>query len=246
MGNSSSSLKIDLCCGAQVQPYADALSHMRVEEFRNFPYLYNGTHETEREAIHRYIDSQESRVILAVDENTKDVRGFLSGFPVIADHTVFPTCKPFMDEAGVLPEKIFYLGEIILDEACRGDGTGRQMMELFFREVEKMDQFSHIAFITAVRPKDHPLRPSTYRPLHYAFLRYGFKQLGTFEMPYQTFTTTYEKSEMISNTLAFWLAKKEDILSKFFSCKKISSQTKKIPANDDQGHSFIGSKHNVV
>ena len=50
--------------GAEVAPYLEELGRLRITVFREFPYLYDGDLEYEREYLRVYLDSSRSLVVL--------------------------------------------------------------------------------------------------------------------------------------------------------------------------------------
>lgn len=152
-------LRLESFHGKDIEPYLDALGALRITVFRDFPYLYDGSLEYEREYLTCYLESPRSLVVLA-----------FHGDAVVGA----TTCNPMVDEGPEFQEaflkegrdigQICYLGESILLPAYRGRGVGK----LFFKHREEHArslQLPVAAFCAVNRPVDHPLRPAGYTPL---------------------------------------------------------------------------------
>ncbi len=55
--------------GFAVEPWLDELAELRIEVFRDFPYLYEGNREYERRYLDRYAQSDRSVFVLALEFN---------------------------------------------------------------------------------------------------------------------------------------------------------------------------------
>ena len=56
--------------GPELMPYLSALGALRLQVFREFPYLYDGTLEDERHYLQTYVESPSSLVVLVLDGET--------------------------------------------------------------------------------------------------------------------------------------------------------------------------------
>ena len=55
--------------GRSLEPWLEALGELRIRVFREYPYLYDGTLEYEREYLRRYLDARDSLVVIVTGEN---------------------------------------------------------------------------------------------------------------------------------------------------------------------------------
>jgi len=156
-------LTIEALSGAAAQPFFGDLAALRIEVFREFPYLYEGTLEYEQHYLKSYSEHARSVVVLARDDDT--VVGASTAVP-LTEH-VEDTMAPVLARAGLDPERIYYFGESVLRASYRGRGIGHA----FFDQREaaaRAHGFSITAFCAVDRPSDHPRRPKDYVP-HDAF-----------------------------------------------------------------------------
>lgn len=162
------------CRGAALAPWLDALGKLRIAVFREYPYLYDGSLEYEREYLKTYANSPRSLVVLATDPQN-EVVGATTCIP-LADEG--PEFQAAFLKAGWNVAEVCYFGESILLPSWRGRGFGKE----FFRRREAHAQkhgFKWTAFCAVDRAPDHPLRPAGYRPLDEFWVSRGYaKQPG--------------------------------------------------------------------
>jgi GNAT superfamily N-acetyltransferase len=145
--------------GSALEPYIDGLGALRIAVFRDFPYLYDGSLDYERDYLQCYVKCPRSMVALALD-----------GGRVVGA----TTCMPMSDEgpefqeafikAGYDLATICYFGESILLPEYRGRGLGKEFFRLREAHAQKLGA-KLTTFCAVDRPADHPLRPAGYRPL---------------------------------------------------------------------------------
>ncbi|MEZ5387291.1 MAG: GNAT family N-acetyltransferase [Prosthecobacter sp.] len=183
--------------GAEIEPHLDALGALRIAVFREYPYLYDGSLEYEREYLKTYTETKGSLVVLAFD-----------GDRVVGA----TTCLPMRDEgpefqaafvrAGYDLGTVCYFGESILLPEYRGRGIGR---EFFTRREEHVKALGlRISTFCAVdRPSEHPLRPAGYRPLDEFWRSQGYVKHPELQASF-TWKEIGEESES-AKSLTFWL-----------------------------------------
>lgn len=143
--------------GAQIEPFLADAARLRIEVFREFPYLYEGSLDYEREYLRSYAKSARSVFVLAI----RDARviGISTGLPLEEADESFR--KPFV-EAGIDPAEIFYLGESVLTRSERGQGIGHRFFDERERHAATLG-FTKTVFCAVERPTNHPKRPTDYR-----------------------------------------------------------------------------------
>jgi len=149
----------------------DELARLRIEVFRDFPYLYDGDIDYERRYLATYMSSPGAVVIGALDGTR--LAGAATASP-LADH-FDEFGRPFA-ERGIAADGIFYFGESVLEKEWRGRGVGVR----FFDEREaaaRESGFVRCVFSAVLRPDDHALRPAGYRPLDAFWRRRGYERM---------------------------------------------------------------------
>ncbi|MCC5858410.1 MAG: GNAT family N-acetyltransferase [Ectothiorhodospiraceae bacterium] len=163
-------VSLERLVGDQMNPHLEELAALRIEVFREFPYLYDGDMDYERGYLATYARSSRGLCVLARDGDT--VVGAATGIP-LEDETaefILPLQAEGLDVPGT-----FYLGESVLRRSYRGQGVGAAFMrerEAYARELG----FSRLMFCAVQRPDDHPRRPPDYRPLDDFWKSRGFSR----------------------------------------------------------------------
>lgn len=141
--SASSRLEILKLHGREIEAHFQELAELRLRVFRDYPYLYEGTLDYEREYLSTYWNSPRSRVILLRDAG--QAVGASTCLPLADEGPDFR--KPFPDPGGY-----FYLGESVLLPEYRGQRWGH----LFFDEREdrarELGGFQHTCFCAVERP----------------------------------------------------------------------------------------------
>lgn len=188
--------------GDEIEPYLDALGALRITVFRDFPYLYDGTLDYEREYLKVYMSCPRSLAVLAFHGDA--VVGATTCIPMIDEAHEFQ--EPFLREGYDL-SNICYFGESILLPQYRGRGLGKK----FFQEREKHAQALNLGlttFCAVDRPSNHPLRPASYQPLDEFW-----KSQGYVKQPHMQATFTWKEiceQEESPKTLTFWTKARDE------------------------------------
>jgi GNAT superfamily N-acetyltransferase len=148
-----------------------ALASLRITVFRDWPYLYDGDLDYERDYLSAYVKAK-GAVIIAAFAGDRLV-GAATAAPLQDHDQAF--CQPLAD-AGYKTREMFYFGESVLLQAYRGHGIGHR----FFEEREKAARdagFSQTVFASVIRPDAHPAKPEGYTSLDGFWRRRGYQRL---------------------------------------------------------------------
>jgi GNAT superfamily N-acetyltransferase len=157
-------VRIEPVSGAQIERYLDELAALRIEVFREYPYLYDGTLDYERRYLRGYAASPRSVVVLALDGER--AVGAATALP-LRDHSEGMT--PVLAAAGFDPDRIYYFGESVLRASYRGQGIGHAFFDRR-EDAARRHGFAIAAFCAVQRPEHHARKPANYVP-HDAFWR---------------------------------------------------------------------------
>jgi GNAT superfamily N-acetyltransferase len=158
--------------GARMQEVLPDLARLRIEVFREFPYLYEGSLDYEKRYMQTYADNPDAVVVgCSVDGH---LVGAATALPLRGEPDAV---KQPLAEAGYDVGRIFYFGESVLEKPFRGQGIGVR----FFAEREaaarSAGHFTHALFCAVIRPDDHPARPKDYQPLDRFWKKRGFSRI---------------------------------------------------------------------
>ncbi|WP_232830523.1 GNAT family N-acetyltransferase [Oceanicella sp. SM1341] len=138
------------------------LARLRIEVFRAFPYLYEGSEDYEQGYVRAYAESRDALVVAALDGSR--IVGAATAAPM-EDHAA-EFAAPFEARGLRLPD-ILYFGESVLLPEYRGRGLGHAFFDAREAHARALGR-PLCAFCAVIRPPDHPARPEGYRP-HDAF-----------------------------------------------------------------------------
>ena len=193
-------LRIERCSGKALSQYIPELARLRIEVFRDFPYLYDGNYEYEEKYLQTYIDTPASVIVLAIDG--EKVVGASTALPM--KYETDELKRPFLENNYNL-EEVFYCSESVLNKNYRGLGLGVQFFEQREEHAKELGGFKIITFCCVERPLKHPRRPHNYVPLDSFWNKRGY-----FKHP--ELKTTYlwkdlDDTEETPKPMTFWLKK---------------------------------------
>jgi len=182
--------------GEQVEEVIPKLGELRIRIFHDFPYLYEGDLEYEKNYLKIY--AQDPRSIAHLIFDGERVVGATTGMPLSLQSDEIK--QPFQD-LGFDLDTIFYFGESILLNEYRGQGFGHVFFDV--REKHALHQgFEITTFCSVVRSETHPLKPIGYRPND------GFwKKRGYSKQDFSCKMSWLDRNEnhKTSKELQFWL-----------------------------------------
>ena len=164
-------LRVKLLSHQEAEAAFDDLALLRIEVFRDFPYLYQGDLDYERRYLTTYMASPGAVVIGAFDGT--NLVGAATASP-LSDHFK-EFAEPFAAR-GLQLSGFFYFGESVLKKPYRGLGIGVR----FFDERERAARgagFPCCVFSSVIRPSDHPARPAGYMPLDAFWTKRGYARI---------------------------------------------------------------------
>jgi len=191
-------IKIERWSGADLEKFIPELARLRIEVFRDFPYLYDGDYEYEKNYLKTYIQCSESVIVLALDNDK--VIGASTAIPM--RYETEDIQRPFVNQ-GYGPDTVFYCGESVLNKTYRGLGIGVRFFAEREAHAETLGGFDHICFCCVERPADHPCRPDNYVALDKFWNKRGY-------VKHPELTTTYiwkdlDEDQESAKPMTFWL-----------------------------------------
>ena len=191
------SLAIHAFQGPDVGPWLDDVARLRVAVFRDWPYLYEGDFDYERDYLAAYAASPRSVFVLAMEGER--VIGASTGLPLLDDGEAFR--QPFL-ASDIDPGEVFYFGESVLLPEYRGRGVGHAFFDLREAHACALGGFGWTAFCAVDRDPDDPRRPAGYHGNDAFWLKRGYRRRDGMTM-------RLEWDEIgrggIPHALTFWL-----------------------------------------
>jgi len=191
-------IHIERKSGVALAQYIPELARLRIEVFRDFPYLYDGDYDYEKKYLQTYIDTPESVIVLAFDRDK--VVGASTALPM--KYETDQLKQPFLDH-GYNLDDVFYCSESVLNKDYRGLGLGVRFFEQREAHAEDLGGFKFITFCCVERPLDHPRRSADYVPLDKFWNKRGY-----FKHPELKTTYTWkdlDDTEETPKPMTFWL-----------------------------------------
>lgn len=191
-------IRVQRFSGAAVGDYVPELARLRIQVFRDFPYLYDGTPEYEERYLATYTASPDSVVVIAFEGER--VIGASTAVPLA--HETPEVRRPFL-EAGIAPESVFYLGESVLLSPWRGRGIGVRFFEEREAHARSLGPFTWYAFCAVDRPADHPRRPPEHVPLDAFWERRGYRRHPGLETTFSW--RDLDEARESAKPMVFWM-----------------------------------------
>lgn len=193
-------IRIETLSGTALQNALPSLAMLRINVFRAYPYLYDGTLDYEQRYLEKFRSTAGAVIVAASDG--KRIVGCATASPLLGHADEF--AAPF-DAAGYEPKSIFYFGESVLDPAYRGRGIGHAFFDHREAAARSHGSFTHLAFCGVVRPDNHPLKPKDYIPLDAFWIKRGFKKadglVATFDWK------DIDQPDATTKSMQFWIKK---------------------------------------
>lgn len=169
-------MSVEVVQGAALLPHLEQLARLRISVFRDWPYLYEGSLENERDYLKAFAKSKSSTMVLAQAQTS-------AGQAIVGVSTAMALTEeskairdPFT-AAGYDVSQWLYLAESVLQHEYRGRGLGHA----FFDEREaagKRAGFGKFTFCAVERSESDPRKPQGARSLEPFWRQRGYAPLG--------------------------------------------------------------------
>lgn len=185
--------------GSAIEKYLEDLAALRIEVFRNFPYLYDGSQAYEQKYLSTYTQALGSAVILALEH--EEVVGASTCIPLSEETDAI---KDAFTNTDYPVEDIMYFGESVLKKDYRGRGIGVEFFRLREGHAHQLAK-KYAAFCAVQRPDDHPAKPEDYQPLDHFWKKRGYTPLPHVKTNMRW--KDMNQADESSKSLMFWIKK---------------------------------------
>lgn len=152
-------LEIERLLGAQMEPHLRQVAQMRLEVFREFPYLYQGDLAYEEKYLEGFAQARDA--LLLVASQGQRLLGVSTSMALAESTDILESAQEALEAHGVPVEACYYYGEILVKPQHRGLGIAGR----FYREREALARargYRQACFATVVRQPDDPRRDASY------------------------------------------------------------------------------------
>ncbi len=144
------SLQFQTITGSEIQGHLDPIAKLRIDVFREYPYLYEGTLDAEKDYLAMYARSANSLFILVKDEDK--VVGAVTGLPL---EELIPEYWDVFRKQQIPTKTIFYLGELVLLKDYRGKGIGERLYAQFETLVKEKGSYQSLTLREILREEQN-------------------------------------------------------------------------------------------
>ena len=191
-------LELKRLSGEALNQYIPELARLRIQVFRDFPYLYDGDYDYEERYLQTYIECPESVIVLALDNGA--VVGASTGIPL--RYETDDVKAPFL-KAGIEVDTVFYCGESVLLSNYRGQGAGVAFFDHREAHARELGGFEYSCFCGVQRPENHPRRPADYVPLDNFWRKRGYEKHP--ELHTEFSWKELDETEESPKPMTFWM-----------------------------------------
>lgn len=163
---------INTLTGSEITASLDRLARLRIEVFREYPYLYDGDIGYELRYLREFATAPES-VLVTVSDGERLV-GAATASPMWAQK---PEIRGPLEQRGIDTVNLFYFGGNILLPEYRGRGIGHIFLDRQEEWALRCGAQS-ACFVTPIRPANDPDRSPAYRPHHAFWNKRGYAPIS--------------------------------------------------------------------
>ncbi len=192
-------ITIKIVTGKDIASLLPFISEQRLKVFREYPYLYEGSFECEKEYLEGYNRSPNSAIAVAYDDGL--LIGFLTGMPL----KFFEQNEESFKRNGLDAELFYYFGEVIVLPQQHRKSICMKLFEALEEHVKKLG-YSNSSFLTIITQENNPMHPINCEPID-ILCELGYsKSTLTKTLDWLTVQAN-NSSQRQSHTLVYWIKK---------------------------------------
>lgn len=184
--------------GKLIEEYLEQIAVLRLEALQEFPYLYEGKINFEKDFLKTYSESSNSLIEIVKDEN--EVVGVTSCIPLSEESDEM---QRMYTNQGYDVRRIFFFGESLILPKYRSEDIYREFfkrMEEHIIDVQPTSEFA--VFGSIKRSKNHSLYNEEYKKLTDFWTTLGFKEDRKLFLEFK-WKDINKKSESVKK-MVFW------------------------------------------
>ncbi|HEV2601172.1 MAG TPA: hypothetical protein VGT41_02640 [Candidatus Babeliales bacterium] len=161
-----------LLTGQNLQTITSFMAQQRVEAFREYPYLYEGTVAEDTEYVQWLVGLQHSAVAASYLDG--EPVGFVSGIAFVDNEQEFKGSCALFEENGLDPKDFYYVPEAIVAAAHRNKSLFTRLHSLLEEHVKSLGYKASCLVLES--HEQHPLKPVDYKGPDEAFIKTGYSK----------------------------------------------------------------------
>ena len=193
-----SKISISILTGSQISQHIEAIAQLRIDIFKEYPYLYDGNLEYEIRYLKKFMDTPDSMIVIL--NNSAHIVGAITGLPLKYEDDIIK--EPWLKQHKPL-DKVYYFSEILIYSDYRGKGLGRELFEAAEATARDFSVYDCFSLATVIRADNHPSKPADYKALDNFWIHHGYHKDETliFQIPWKEI----DKADISSKPLLFWI-----------------------------------------
>jgi len=137
--------------GNEINSFINEIARLRIDVFREFPYLYDGDIASEEVYLSKFSEVKEASVVLVIEASK--VIGAFTGLPMAFEEASIQ---------GYIPKEnlstAYYFSEIVLNKDYRNQGIGLKMFDMLEEYVLSLQKYTVFYLATVNITEDHPIK----------------------------------------------------------------------------------------
>jgi GNAT superfamily N-acetyltransferase len=168
-------LEVQSYIGADSSEYIELVSELRINTFKEFPYLYSGNLAYEKEYMQGYTADVQAMITLARVDNR--LAGIATGIPLVSDSDIVKDANLAFTQNNLDSSQYYYYGEIIVLPEYQKQYIAKQLLSVQ-DEIIKAWDYRYSCLLTVIREDNHPQRPALYLSSDRAWERLGYIKMN--------------------------------------------------------------------
>lgn len=163
---------IKVITGEEFHRLLPFIAEQRIEAYRPYPYLYEGSMEDEQRSLILLAQSAHAAVAVAYFNNT--IVGLVPRIPLVDYAEEFIGSIEAFEKDGKNPNDYYYITDVIVQEAHQGKKLATHLIEQIEHYCSSLG-YPYACFVCESY-ESHPLKPQNYRELDSLWERLGYRK----------------------------------------------------------------------
>lgn len=190
--------------GSAIKDYLTEVATMRINHFKDFPYLYQGSMQYEEEYL-KGLANNKTAILITISVKDKII-AMITALPLVSDYDILEKAPANFAEFDCKKEDLYYIGEVIVEKQYRGQKLAKKLIKLV-EEHAFNKGYQGICFLTVARAEQHPQRPENYQDFKLIASHLGYTETNLFtNFSWPTIQPDLTVLDQ-ENPMVFWIKK---------------------------------------